>query len=90
MGRLTRVELLGQLAAQQRIVYRKFLKGILNLIAETTGRGYVALAVASEREVVSREHDTGFGGDRTGNMVVFACEALKLLKEVINDGRTKM
>jgi len=45
--------------------------------------GYVALAVASEKGTVSRELDTGLAGDRQGNMVAFACEALKLLDSYI-------
>lgn len=45
--------------------------------------GYVALAVACERGTFTREVKTGLGGDRVANMVQFAIEALKLLKDVI-------
>lgn len=45
--------------------------------------GYVALAVASEKGSITREVDTGLGGDREGNMVQFAVEGLKLVKDVI-------
>lgn len=53
-------------------------------LAETLTSGYVALAIASEGGTVSRELDTGLGGDRTGNMVQFAWEALALVKEEVN------
>ena len=46
-------------------------------------RGYVALAVATEKETSTKEVETGLGGDREGNMVTFAVESLKLLKDVI-------
>ena len=46
--------------------------------------GYVALAVASEKGTRSTELDTGLGGDRSANMVAFAVEALKLVKDVIS------
>jgi hypothetical protein len=45
-------------------------------------RGYVALAVATERGVYKRELSTGLG-DREGNMIAFAAEALILLRDVI-------
>lgn len=45
--------------------------------------GYVALAVVSETGSLSRDLDTGLGGDRAGNMVAFATEALKLVEEFI-------
>ncbi|KAF2268490.1 putative competence/damage-inducible CinA family protein [Lojkania enalia] len=45
--------------------------------------GYVALAVASEKGTVTREVDTELGGNREANMVRFAEEALKLLRDVI-------
>jgi hypothetical protein len=53
------------------------------MVADGQTRGYVALAVATKDEIICREFDTGLGGDRAENMVSFACEALKLLKEVI-------
>lgn len=45
--------------------------------------GYVALAVASEKGTVTREVETGLGGDREANMVRFAVEGLKLVRDVI-------
>lgn len=45
--------------------------------------GYVALAVASDKGVETRELNTGLVGDRTANMIRFAVEALTLLKETI-------
>ncbi|EME42760.1 hypothetical protein DOTSEDRAFT_176031 [Dothistroma septosporum NZE10] len=45
--------------------------------------GYVALAVACERGTFVKELSTGLGGDRVGNMVTFAVEALTLLRDVI-------
>ncbi|RDW87716.1 putative competence protein CinA [Coleophoma crateriformis] len=45
--------------------------------------GYVALAVASEKGVFKKELSTGLGGDREGNMVAFAVEALTLLRDVL-------
>lgn len=51
--------------------------------------GYVALAVDCERGTFVRELNTGLGPDRTGNMVQFAVEALKFLKEVIS-GEAKL
>lgn len=47
------------------------------------GRGYVALAVATESGVYKRELDTGLAGDREANMIAFAVEGLKLLRDVI-------
>lgn len=52
-------------------------------------RGYVALAVATAKETYTKEAETGLGGDREGNMVVFAVEGLKLLKDVIK-GNAKL
>jgi hypothetical protein len=43
----------------------------------------VALAVASEKGTVTREAETGLGEDRGGNMVRFAVEGLKLVRDVI-------
>lgn len=51
--------------------------------------GYVALAVSSESGTTTREIETGLGGDREANMVRFAVEALKLLRDVIT-GTTKL
>ncbi|KAF2799892.1 competence/damage-inducible protein-like protein cinA [Melanomma pulvis-pyrius CBS 109.77] len=45
--------------------------------------GYVALAVTSEKGTVTREVETGLGGDREANMVQFAVEGLKLVRDVI-------
>ena len=46
-------------------------------------RGYVALAVATDRGTFTKELSTGLGTDREANMVQFAVEALILLKDVI-------
>lgn len=47
-------------------------------------RGYVALAVVSEKgTTLSRDLSTGLGDDRAGNMVAFAVAALKLVEEFI-------
>ena len=46
-------------------------------------RGYVALAVSSEKGTFTREVETGLGKDRIGNMVRFAVEGLILLRDVI-------
>ncbi|KAL9073877.1 MAG: hypothetical protein Q9161_002709 [Pseudevernia consocians] len=51
--------------------------------------GYVALAVATEQETSTKEAETGLGGDREGNMVAFAVEGLKLLRDVIK-GNAKL
>ncbi|EXJ86339.1 hypothetical protein A1O3_03290 [Capronia epimyces CBS 606.96] len=48
--------------------------------------GYVALAVVGDKGVLSRDLDTGLGGDRQANMVAFAVEALRLVKEYISTG----
>lgn len=45
--------------------------------------GYVALAVAAPRGTYTREVETELGGDRIGNQVRFAVEALKLLRDVM-------
>ena len=52
---------------------------------ETRNRtpGYVALAVDCEKGTFTREVETGLGGDRVGNMVRFAEEGLKLVRDVI-------
>ncbi|KAM0800773.1 hypothetical protein BDR22DRAFT_889128 [Usnea florida] len=51
--------------------------------------GYVALATATEKETSTKEAETGLGGDREGNMVAFAVEGLKLLRDVIK-GNVKL
>jgi nicotinamide mononucleotide (NMN) deamidase PncC len=45
--------------------------------------GYLALAVSSQKGTVTREVETGLGGDREANMVRFAEEGLKLLRDTI-------
>lgn len=45
--------------------------------------GYVALAVSSKQGIVTREVETGLGGDRKANMVKFAEEGLRLVRDVI-------
>jgi nicotinamide mononucleotide (NMN) deamidase PncC len=47
--------------------------------------GYVALAVASEAGTVTREVETGTN-DREVNMVQFAVEGLKLVRDTIKGG----
>lgn len=49
----------------------------------------MALAVDCERGTFVREVETGLGTDRTANMVRFAEEALRFLKEVVN-GEAKL
>jgi PncC family amidohydrolase len=51
--------------------------------------GYVALAVDCERGTFTKEVETGLGPDRVGNMVQFAVEAMKLLKDVMQ-GEAKL
>jgi len=47
-------------------------------------RGYVALAVSCEKGTFTREiEQTGHKEDRQANMVAFAVEAFKLLRDVI-------
>ncbi|KAJ5753396.1 uncharacterized protein N7511_007549 [Penicillium nucicola] len=50
--------------------------------------GYVALAVSSDSGTAMREVDTGMGTDREANMVAFATEALKLLRDCLT-GRVR-
>lgn len=45
--------------------------------------GYVAIAVDSDSGTVSKDLNTGLGGDRVANMIRFAVEALTLLREVV-------
>lgn len=45
--------------------------------------GYAALAVDCERGTYVRELSTGLGPHRVGNMVQFAVEALRLLRDVL-------
>ena len=51
--------------------------------ANTHFRGYVALAVSTEKSTYTRELETGLGGDREENMTAFSVEALKLLRDVM-------
>ncbi|KAI9704590.1 MAG: hypothetical protein M1820_005503 [Bogoriella megaspora] len=51
--------------------------------------GYVALAVAGPEGVATREVETGLGGDRVGNMVRFAVESLRLVRDVLK-GEVKL
>jgi len=51
--------------------------------------GYVALAVATANGTYKKELSTGLGGDREGNMIAFAVEALTLLRDVIK-GNAKL
>lgn len=43
----------------------------------------MALAVAGIGGTITREVETGLGGDREANMVAFAVEALNLLRDVL-------
>ncbi|KAI9927371.1 hypothetical protein ASPWEDRAFT_629899 [Aspergillus wentii DTO 134E9] len=45
--------------------------------------GYVALAVSAPQGTYTREVETGLGTDREKNMVAFAEEALKLIRDVM-------
>ncbi|KAB8304412.1 hypothetical protein EYC80_003815 [Monilinia laxa] len=45
--------------------------------------GYVALAIATEKGTHKKDLNTGLGGDREGNMIVFATEALGYLRDVL-------
>ncbi|KAK9783589.1 hypothetical protein SCAR479_00148 [Seiridium cardinale] len=47
--------------------------------------GYLALAVDCDKGTFVRELNTGLGTDRVANMKRFTVEALKLLRDVIND-----
>ncbi|ESZ98158.1 putative competence/damage-inducible CinA family protein [Sclerotinia borealis F-4128] len=48
--------------------------------------GYVALAIATENGTYKKDLNTGLGGDREGNMILFAKEALMFLKDVLKGG----
>jgi len=52
-------------------------------------RGYVALAVSTEKGTFKRELDTGYGKNREANMIGFAVEALTLLRDVLK-GEAKL
>lgn len=41
--------------------------------------------MASEKGTVTKEVETGLGGDREANMVAFAVEGLKLLRDAVNN-----
>ena len=74
-------------AAKQRIDNRgSQLKHTSSTKHADTGfcRGYVALAVVGDKGALSKDLDTGLGTDRQANMVAFAVEALKLVKEYIS------
>ncbi|KAI9648352.1 hypothetical protein NHQ30_002985 [Ciborinia camelliae] len=45
--------------------------------------GYVALAIATENGTYKKDLITGLVGDREGNMIVFAEQALGFLREVL-------
>ncbi|KAF7863852.1 hypothetical protein EAF04_006817 [Stromatinia cepivora] len=51
--------------------------------------GYVALAIATEKGTYKKDLNTGLGGDREGNMIIFAREALGFLRDVLK-GDAKM
>lgn len=56
---------------------------VRSLISQSRCSGYVALAVVGENDTLAMDLNTGLGGDRSGNMVAFAVEALKLVAEFI-------
>lgn len=49
--------------------------------------GYLAVAVSSAQGQVTREVETG-SNDRAENMVAFARESLKLLRDVLSQAQT--
>ncbi|KAJ9500210.1 hypothetical protein H2202_004005 [Exophiala xenobiotica] len=51
--------------------------------------GYVALAVVGDKGALSKDLTTSCGNDRNANMVAFAIEALKLVKEYISTNADK-
>lgn len=75
---------LDQLVGRRRIGHREYSLSVMGRRAWLIrNRGYVALAVATEIGTYKRELSTGLGGDREGNMIAFAAEALGLLRDVI-------
>ena len=60
----------------------------MSLVLIERHRGYVALAVATDKGTFTREIETG-SKDREENMVAFSVEALKLLRDVIK-GEAKL
>jgi len=84
--RSVRAARLGQQVVRRGTGHREF--GTLHHfkrggLSDASSSGYVALAVAVDGKVYSREVETGLGTDREQNMVAFAVEALKLVKDVI-------
>lgn len=61
----------------------------MGLIVDFDFSGYVALAVATEMGTFTREVETGLEGDREGNMVAFAGEALGFVRDVMK-GEAKL
>ena len=59
------------------------------ILCAGVGRGYVALAIATEQGTVTREVETGLGADREGNMIAFAEAGLVFLRDVIK-GEAKL
>lgn len=55
----------------------------MHMLMGWEGRGYVALAVSGPQGTFTREVETGCGTDRERNMVAFAEEALKLVRDVM-------
>ena len=52
--------------------------------------GYVALAVSRLDGTISKEMETGLGNDREKNMLAFAEEGLRLLKEIVQDDAARL
>ena len=72
----------GLQAGLQRIEHRELVDHVVRLPADCYS-GYIALAVSTDRGEYVKELDTGLGSDREKNMVAFAVEALKLVRDVI-------
>lgn len=80
----TTVRMITHPVAHQRVHARCASSALTHHVFFSFRRGYVALAVVSEKEALSRDLNTGLGGDRAGNMVAFAVAALKLVEEFVS------
>ncbi|PGH14793.1 hypothetical protein AJ79_02809 [Helicocarpus griseus UAMH5409] len=83
----------GNVRATLQSTYALCESGTAGPTASGEGRnrqpGYVALAVSCAAGTYTREVETGLGGDREGNMVAFAREGLRFVRDVIN-GEAKL
>lgn len=59
-------------------------------LAHVSDSGYVALAVAGPGGTEKKDLDTGKGTDRDANMLAFAIEALKMVKDVVGQQEAKI